>query len=141
MWKHIKHHVFGNLRKRWQKEHFINPDSHDNDRHRHHHAHDHIHRDHSGHDHSFYHCGESGYHKGLIKLGSAQTGTYKFVAAFCDEDLGHRLLEMGFVPGGDVTVIANAGLRGSVMIEIKGSKLALSHKIADNILLMKKDNV
>jgi Fe2+ transport system protein FeoA len=42
---------------------------------------------------------------------------------------------MGFIPGEDVKVVSNSGMKGSVMIEIKGSKLALSNKIAENILV------
>jgi Fe2+ transport system protein FeoA len=75
-------------------------------------------------------------YKNLTKLNFAKPGLYKFIFACClDESLGRRLLEMGFVPGEQVNVISNTGSKGSVMVEIKGSKLALSNKIADNILI------
>jgi ferrous iron transport protein A len=77
-------------------------------------------------------------HNGMAKLSSAVPGSYRFVAAYCDEKLWRRLLEMGFVPGEEITVITNTGDKGSIMIKIKESKIALSNKIADNILLKRK---
>ena len=74
----------------------------------------------------------------MAKLSSAVPGSYRFVVAYCDEKLRHRLLEMGFVPGEEITVVTNTGDKGSIMIKIKGSKIALSNKIADNILLKRK---
>jgi Fe2+ transport system protein FeoA len=75
-------------------------------------------------------------YNGMAKLSNAVPGSYKFVAANCDEKLRHRLLEMGFLPGEELIVIENTGYRGSIMVKIKGSRIALSNKIADNILLI-----
>ncbi|MDR1942090.1 MAG: ferrous iron transport protein A [Endomicrobium sp.] len=75
---------------------------------------------------------------GALKLSKAKEGFYEFLCAKCDEHLVHRLLEMGFVPGDNIKVLSHMGSRGSVMIEVKGSKLALSNKIADNILVAGK---
>jgi Fe2+ transport system protein FeoA len=74
---------------------------------------------------------------GLSRLSCAKRGHCKFVSTCCDEQLAHRLSEMGFTPGGDIKVVEKAGgtLRGSVMVEVKGSKLALSDKIANNIVI------
>lgn len=77
-------------------------------------------------------------YNGMAKLSSAVPGRYKFVGAYCDEKLARRLLEIGFVPDEEITIIANTGNKGSIMIKIKGSKIALSNKIADNILLKRK---
>ncbi|MDR0800007.1 MAG: ferrous iron transport protein A [Endomicrobium sp.] len=74
-------------------------------------------------------------YNGMARLSSAGPGVYRFVIAYCDDKLGHRLLEMGFVPGGHLTVIENTGPKGSIMVKVKGSKIALSNKIADKILL------
>jgi Fe2+ transport system protein FeoA len=74
---------------------------------------------------------------GVAKLSDAVSGVYRFIAVYCDEKLAHRLLEMGFVPGEYLTVIENTGPKGRIMIEIKGSKIALNNKIADKILLRK----
>jgi Fe2+ transport system protein FeoA len=71
----------------------------------------------------------------MIKLSSAVPGVYKFVVAHCDRKLGYRLLEMGFVPDEDIIVIENTGDKGSIMLKVKDSKIALSNKIANNILL------
>ncbi len=76
-------------------------------------------------------------YNGIAKLSDAAPGTYRFVVAYCDEKLAHRLLEMGFVPGEYLTVIENTGSKGSIMIKIKDSKIALSNEIADKILLRK----
>ncbi|GHT06081.1 hypothetical protein AGMMS5026_02820 [Endomicrobiia bacterium] len=77
-------------------------------------------------------------YNGMAKLSDAVPGVYRFITAYCDGKLAYRLLEMGFVPGEYLTVIENTGLKGSTMIKIKDSKIALSNKIADKILLKKK---
>jgi len=73
----------------------------------------------------------------MAKLSYAVPGVYRFVAAYCDGKLARRLLGMGFIPGGYLTVIENTGPKGNVIIKIKDSKIALSNKIADKILLRK----
>jgi Fe2+ transport system protein FeoA len=74
----------------------------------------------------------------MTKLSNAVPGSYRFIAASCDEKLRHRLLELGFLPGEELIVIENTGRRGSIMVKIKGSRIALSDKVADNILLKRK---
>jgi Fe2+ transport system protein FeoA len=76
-------------------------------------------------------------YNGMAKLSDAVPGVYRFIAAYCDGKLSHRLLEMGFVPGEYLTVIENTGPKGNIVIKIKDSKIALSNKIADKILLKK----
>jgi Fe2+ transport system protein FeoA len=76
-------------------------------------------------------------YNGMAKLSDAVPGVYRFVAAYCDGKLACRLLEMGFVPGEYLTVIENTGPKGNIMIRIKDSKIALSNKISDKILLRK----
>ncbi|MCL2485149.1 MAG: ferrous iron transport protein A [Endomicrobia bacterium] len=76
---------------------------------------------------------------GMAKLSDAIGGTYRFIAAHCDEKLGRRLLEMGFVPGEDISILTNTGRKGSIMVKIKGSKIVLSNKIAENILIKRKE--
>jgi Fe2+ transport system protein FeoA len=76
-------------------------------------------------------------YNGIAKLSDAAPGVYRFVAAYCDGKLVHRLLEMGFVPGEYLTVIKNTGPKGNIVIKIKGSKIALGNEIADKILLGK----
>lgn len=75
---------------------------------------------------------------GLSRLSCAKRGICKFVSTCCDKDLAHRLSEMGFTPGENIKVVERAAggrSRGGVMIEIKGSKLALSDKIANDIFI------
>ena len=74
---------------------------------------------------------------GMAKLGDLSDGTYKFISAFCDEKLVRRLLEMGFMPGENIEIITNSGSRGSIMVKVKGSKIALSNKIAEKIFVVK----
>jgi Fe2+ transport system protein FeoA len=74
----------------------------------------------------------------VVKLGSAVPGVYVFVAAYCSKKFGYRLLEMGFVPGEELTVIVNTGHNGSVVVKVKGSKIALGNRIADKILLKRR---
>jgi Fe2+ transport system protein FeoA len=76
-----------------------------------------------------------------LQLGKAKKGVYKFLCVKCDGHLVHKLLEMGFIPGDDIKVVSNMGSNGSVMIEVKGSKLVLSNKIADNIFVTEKQGL
>jgi Fe2+ transport system protein FeoA len=73
-----------------------------------------------------------------VRLSSAVPGVYVFVAAYCSKKFGYRLLEMGFIPGEELTVIVNTGHNGSVVVKVKGSKIALSNRIADEILLKER---
>ena len=74
------------------------------------------------------------------KLSSVKKGTCcKFVSSSCDPALCHRLTEMGFIPGEDLTVVTNTGAKGSVMVKVKGSKIALSNKVADKIVVKEKE--
>jgi Fe2+ transport system protein FeoA len=77
-------------------------------------------------------------HNSMIKLSDAFPGIYKFMAIHCDRKLEYRLLEIGFAQGEDIIVIENTGHKGCIMLKVKNSKIALSNKIADNILLKRK---
>lgn len=57
----------------------------------------------------------------------------KIVAISCKEDITKRLMEMGFLIHEKVLVKANTGKNGSLLLKIKGSTIALSNKIAENI--------
>jgi Fe2+ transport system protein FeoA len=73
--------------------------------------------------------------KPLISLSVAQRGEYEFITTLCDHEMEHRLMEMGFIPQTKIKVIENPDSSGAVFIEIKGSKLALNSKIANDILV------
>ncbi len=76
----------------------------------------------------------------MTKLSCARKGSCcKFISTSCDAPLEHRLLEMGFVPGEDITVVTNSGSKGTVMVKVKGSKIALSNKIAEKIMVKEKE--
>jgi Fe2+ transport system protein FeoA len=85
----------------------------------------------------FHKCRHKNLPEGSIQLSEAKIGNdYKFVIANCDHCLEHRLLSMGFLPGQKVKIVANTGCKGTVMIEIKGSKLMLNNRIANNIFVI-----
>ncbi|MDR2812082.1 MAG: ferrous iron transport protein A [Endomicrobium sp.] len=74
----------------------------------------------------------------VVKLSAVVPGAYKFFATYCDDKLFRRLLEMGFVPNEEVIVISKSDKKGSVVVKVKGSKIALNHRVADKILLKRK---
>jgi Fe2+ transport system protein FeoA len=74
-----------------------------------------------------------------VKLSTTVPGVYKFILSYnSDKKLNLRLLEMGFVPGVKLRVIKNTGKKGSIILRIKGSKIVLSNKITDKILVERK---
>lgn len=124
--------MFEKLKKRIQRAHYR--------RHRRRlqkmrHIHDHIHGVH----HHFRHIHDIDT-KNLSSLSIVPVGEYTFITTLCSPEMEHRLLEMGFVPQTVVKVIAKTGGQenGSVLIEIKGSKLALNFKTANEILVKEK---
>ena len=118
--KHIQRAHYRRHRKRLQKMR---------------HIHDHIHGIH----HHFRHIHDIDT-KNLSSLSIVPVGKYTFITTLCSPEMEHRLLEMGFVPQTDITVLAKTGghENGSVLIEIKGSKLALNFKTANEILVKEK---
>ncbi|MDR0822632.1 MAG: ferrous iron transport protein A [Endomicrobium sp.] len=78
----------------------------------------------------------------LISLSVAKKGEYEFITTLCEHEMEHRLMEMGFIPQTKIKVIENPDSNGAVFIEIKGSKLALNAKIANDILVTEiKENI
>ena len=80
------------------------------------------------------------HNKGSHKLSELKSKNFcKFMSANCDSRLANRLLDMGFIPGEEIEVLRNSGKKssGTIMVKIKGSKVALSNKIADNISVHK----
>jgi Fe2+ transport system protein FeoA len=108
------------LQKTMHKVHHLEHLFHDK-----HHNHPHIHK--------FYDSD-----KPLISLSNAQKGDYEFITTLCDHETEHRLLEMGFIPQTIIKVIDNPDAHGAVLIEIKGSQIALNYKIANDIYITKK---
>ncbi len=50
-----------------------------------------------------------------------------------DQELRQHLADMGFVPGGGVTVVSTIG--GSVIVRVKGSRVAISGEMARKIMV------
>ena len=77
-----------------------------------------------------------------IKLSTAVPGVYRIASSNNnDKGLNKRLLEIGFIPGIRLRVIKNTGEKGSILLKIKGSKIVLSNKIADKILLERNRHI
>ncbi|MDR0956399.1 MAG: ferrous iron transport protein A [Endomicrobium sp.] len=75
----------------------------------------------------------------VVKLNIAVPGTYKVKSILCyDKKLELRLIEIGFISGERLTVVRNIGPIGNIIVKIKGSKIALSNKISDKILIKRK---
>ncbi|MDR1523530.1 MAG: ferrous iron transport protein A [Endomicrobium sp.] len=74
-----------------------------------------------------------------ITLSTAVPGVYKCVLSnTSDKKLNTKLIEIGFIPGVKLRVIKNTGKKGFIILKIKGSKIALSNKITDKILVKGK---
>lgn len=70
-----------------------------------------------------------------MPLSMAQSGESVQVAAIrAGWGLQRRLADMGLTPGVRVKVI-NSGGRGPVVLDIRGSRLALGHGIAHKIMV------
>ncbi|MDR2771869.1 MAG: ferrous iron transport protein A [Elusimicrobiota bacterium] len=102
-------------------------------------------RSNSRHDRHFHHHHHHHQHiyGNLTSLSIVPVGEYIFAKTLCDPEMEYRLLEMGFVPGAPIKVISKDGLNGesAVMVEIKGSNLALNGRIANDILVADKKEV
>lgn len=74
-----------------------------------------------------------------ISLNVAVPGVYRVALLDnTDKKLYLRFLELGFLPNTKLRVLKNTGKNGSTLIKIRGSKIALSNKIANKILLERK---
>lgn len=68
-------------------------------------------------------------------LGRARAGqTVKVVSLGAGWGLQRRLADMGLTPGAEVKVISS-GRPGQVVIEVRGSRMALGHGVAMKILV------
>ena len=71
--------------------------------------------------------------KKAVKLSKIEAGvTVIFNDVIAGHELRTRLATMGMVPGTEITVVSNMR-RGPVVINIKGSKMALGRGMADKI--------
>ncbi|MEE9491572.1 MAG: FeoA family protein [Dehalococcoidia bacterium] len=71
----------------------------------------------------------------MMPLSMVQSGESVQVAAIrAGWGLQRRLADMGLTPGVRVKVI-NSGGRGPVVLDIRGSRLALGHGIAHKIMV------
>jgi Fe2+ transport system protein FeoA len=75
----------------------------------------------------------------MAKLSDTVPGAYRFVFANSDDHkLTQRLLEIGFIPNGEIIVIESGVRKSGVMVKIRGSKIALNNKVAEKILVKRK---
>jgi ferrous iron transport protein A len=70
----------------------------------------------------------------MMPLTLAQTGEEQIIRKVGgSQELKQHLGDMGFVPGGSVTVISAIG--GNVIVRIKESRIAISKEMAQKIMI------
>ncbi len=70
----------------------------------------------------------------MMPLILAQTGEEQIIRKVGgSQELKQHLGDMGFVPGGSVTVISAIG--GNVIVRIKESRIAISKEMAQKIMI------
>ena len=70
----------------------------------------------------------------MMPLTLAQTGEEQIIRKVGgSQELKQHLGDMGFVPGGSVTVVSAIG--GNVIIRIKESRIAISREMAQKIMI------
>ena len=70
----------------------------------------------------------------MMPLTLAQTGEEQIIRKVGgSQELKQHLGDMGFVPGGSVTVISAIG--GNVIVRIKESRIAISKEMAQKIII------
>lgn len=67
----------------------------------------------------------------LSMLRAGETGCIKKIN--CKDETKHHLENLGFVVGEQVTAISE--LAGNLIINVKGSRVALNKKLANSILI------
>ena len=69
-----------------------------------------------------------------MPLTFAQIGETNIIKRVCgNPDLRRHLAEMGFVPGGSVTVVSK--IAGNVIVNVKESRVAVSKEMANKIFI------
>ena len=67
-------------------------------------------------------------------LSKADFGEKKTIARITGkEDTRHHLESLGFVEGADVTVVSSLG--GNLIVNVKGTRVAISRTIANKIIV------
>jgi len=70
----------------------------------------------------------------IMPLTMAQTGSWSKVKMIHGKDETRRFLEsLGFVEGGEVTVVSELG--GNLIVNIKDTRIALSKAMANRIMI------
>ena len=70
----------------------------------------------------------------MMPLTLAQTGEEQIIRKVGgSQELKQHLGDMGFVPGGSVTVIS--AIEGNVIVRIKESRIAISKEMAQKIMI------
>lgn len=78
------------------------------------------------------------YQDHIMPLSLASPGeTVSIVGIDAGRGLGRKLVDMGLVPGTEIKVVTAHG--GPVIVEVKGTRLALGHGMAHKILVRFKN--
>ena len=62
-----------------------------------------------------------------------KNGLYHVKQLHCAGEVHHHLEDLGFLPGETVRVISRIG--GNLVVNVKGSRVALSSELAQNIVI------
>ena len=70
----------------------------------------------------------------MMPLTLAPVGTHAVIRKIIGkDDVRQHLAELGFVAGQEVTVVSS--LNGNLIINVKGSRIALDQKMAQRVML------
>ncbi len=70
----------------------------------------------------------------MMPLSIAKTGETNFIKKITGKDeVRQHLAEMGFVVGGEITVVAK--ISGNLILKIKGTRVALNREMANRIMI------
>ena len=70
----------------------------------------------------------------MMPLTFAPVGTHAVIRKIIGkDDVRQHLAELGFVAGQEVTVVSS--LNGNLIINVKGSRIALDQKMAQRVML------
>lgn len=96
------------------------------------HAHPHSHGHHRGRTHGHEHAHQHTHLRPLTLAGL--DGPVCVGGMRGNDDLKRRLCDLGFAPGGEVRVISELG--GNLIVDVKGSRVALDRKLAQKIMVV-----
>ncbi|BDC97933.1 FeoA family protein [Persicobacter psychrovividus] len=75
-----------------------------------------------------------------MNIADLKLGQKAVVTGFSDEELSLRLLDMGCLPGEEVTLCCKAPLGDPIAIDVAGSRVSLRIREASTVMIEKINN-